>query len=192
VKGTPARIAALAARLALAAALVAPAARAQEAGPPANTLPLVEGTRVRIRAPAVYLGRRIEGSVLRLLVDTVVVDTAPEWRTHRFFGGSTIPLDSLRRVRVHVDSIRQLQVSTGRSRLAGATRWVIRGAVIGALIGGIANTPQRNPTMRDVGDGIIIGAPVGAAIGLVYGLFNPGDLWRTVSLPAIGMRRLGR
>lgn len=187
------RLTALGSRLALAAAFgLAPVAPAAIAQPVVRPLPLEEGTRVRIQAPSVNLGRRIEGSVLRLVLDTVVVDTAPDWRTHRFFGGSTIPLDSLRRIRVHVDSIRRLQVSTERSRLTSTARWFVRGAIFGALIGGISSTPQRNPTIRDIGDGALIGAPVGAGIGLLYGLFNPGDRWRDVRLPAIGVRRLGR
>lgn len=191
MKGTIARSVSITALLLVAAALGAPTARAQQPAARADTLPLDEGTRVRVRASSVALGRRVEGSVLRLVLDTVVVDTAPEWRTHRFFGGSTIPLDSLRRVRFHVDSIRELEVSTGRSRIAGATRWIVRGAVLGALVGGFANMPQRNPNIRDIGEGVAVGAPVGAGIGLIYGMFNPGNLWRSVRLPAIGTRRLG-
>lgn len=176
-------VAARAAALLLAGAVAAVDASAQvPRTSDTASLPLAEGTRVRIRAASVNRGRRIEGEVLRRLVDTVVIDTAPDWRTHRFFGGSTIPLDSLRRVLVPVDSIRELQVGVGRSRFTSARRNVIRGAIIGGIIGGMANLPQRNPSLRDLGEGASIGLPVGAVIGLVYGVLLPGDRWRTVPL----------
>ena len=182
--------AARAAVLLLAAAVAAGDARAQ--APRADTaagLPLAEGTRVRIRAASVNRGRRIEGSVLRRALDTVVVDTAPDWRTHRFFGGSTIPLDSLRRVPVPVDSIRELQVGIGRSRFTSARRGLVRGAIIGGVIGALANTPQRNPSLRDMGEGFTVGLPIGAGVGLLYGVLFPGDRWRTVPLGPRGGAR---
>ncbi|MFL5581584.1 MAG: hypothetical protein ACJ8AO_14550 [Gemmatimonadaceae bacterium] len=186
--GMNARTAARRARfaaLALAASLAAAPAGAQApTADPATGLPLAEGTRVRVRATNVNRGRRIEGSVFHLIVDTVVVDTAPEWRTHRIFGASTIPLDSLRRVPVPVRDIQELQVGMGPSRFVSVRRNVIRGAIVGALVGGLANTPQRNPSLRDVEEGAAVGLPIGAGLGFLWGIAFPSDRWRTIPLPS--------
>ena len=135
----------------------APCAAQATAGQYAEVLP---GARVRITAPGVVAGRYV-GTVLSRPADTVVVANS---------GGA--------QVRVPIASMTALEVSRGKSRMAGFTRGLIWGAPIGLGFGLLTMSTVEG---TDQGDGqtwgqgewaaysALSGAIWGGAIGALVG-----------------------
>jgi hypothetical protein len=184
---------ALVACLALFAA-PAGAAVAQEAFPARSAAPRAEdalratfapGTRVRIDAPTVSR-ERIVGTVRALRADSIVLDTADAQRESRMFFPTTVLVEDYRRVTLAVGEVAHMERSRGRSRLLGALKTGIRGALIAGTIAGLGSLSAGSRdgiTLRDftrgAGEGAVLGIAIGGSFGWAYG----SERWQPVAVP---------
>lgn len=163
----------------------APTAPTPAAQAPDSTTPLdarlATGTRVRI-ALSSYRGARVEGTIDSVLPRAFVVDTA-EQRQFLIFSPGPPLIDRYRIMRVGFDEIEQVEVSTGSSRWRGALRWGLVAAALGAGINALSNSPERNPTSRDMLGAATEGAIIGGVLGGGFGYLQGRERWRTVAAP---------
>lgn len=141
------------------------------------------GTRVRVRASE--LGKhRIVGTVVKASQDSVVVDTADTFRERRFFNPAPILVDRFRRVALPVASVDSLEVSMGRSRVLGAVKGSVAGALLGGLYVGMSGlSGYGSPSFRRFSRGFTQGAAAGAVVGVPIGWVFRGERWMRVSVP---------
>lgn len=115
---------------------------------------LEPGTRVRVTGT----DRRVAGDVAFADADSVVVATE--------YGRTVVP----------AASIRQVEVSGGRSWLRGGVRGAATGALaMGAVFGAIVLLDGGDAGWTGVGVGV--GAALGAPIGFVIGGLTGGERW---------------
>ena len=137
-----------------------PCAAQIAAGQYAEVLP---GARVRITAPGVVAGRYV-GTVLSRPADTVVVANS---------GGA--------QVRVPIASMTSLEVSRGKSRMAGFTRGLMWGAPIGLGFGLVTMSTVDG---TDQGDGQTWGQGEWAAYSALS-----GAIWGGIIGAVVGRER---
>ena len=181
------------ARIALAAlgiaSLGAPTvAYAQQPGTPApaapdpHNAPFVKGAILRITART--LGSEpVVGTVDSLRGDVVVLDTVAPRTSGGLFSGGTVPVDEYRYIAIRAGDMRQVEVREGTSKISGAWRYGMWGALIGGVVFGIGNAPQTNPSASDFVAGFVPGAITGAVIGTAYGMYSGRERWKKIDGP---------
>ena len=130
------------------------------------------GARVRILADG-YGRDRIVGTITAMTPDSIVLDTADVWAQQRVLNPAPIIVDEFRHMSLDVAQVDSVEVSTGRSRLRGAVKGMLRGAIIGGLyVGFSAMSGRRNPNFRmfmgGFGQGVALGGAIGAPVGSVF------------------------
>lgn len=143
------------------------------------------GTRVRVDAPKVSRDR-IVGTVRAIRADSIVLDTVDVQRQERMFFPSTVLVEDYRRVTLAVSEVANMERSRGRSRILGAIKTGIRGALIAGVIGGLGSLSAGSRdgiTLRDftrgAGEGAMLGIAIGGSFGWAYG----SERWQPVSVP---------
>ena len=154
--------------LLVAAALLPSAALSQ-----VPSLPV--GIRVRVKAPSVFEGSRV-GTFRSYSGDTVHVATARE-RTDADSG-------VVRDLHIPWAQLQRLDVSSGKSRSAGAMRGLALGAIAGFVFGVGVTTIGDTGIAED--DPILVGviggafAAIGGTASAAIGSFFPRDRWQRV------------
>jgi hypothetical protein len=133
----------------------------------AQALPVLpEGTRVRVRGPALPAGS-LTGNVTFATTDSMAV-----------LGPRGV-------VRLAQPDINRVEVSRGRSHVRGALKGTLVGGLVGAvgmaMIGSIgdANGADEGQTISGTGAGFIIGMFVGPPVGALIGGVRGIERWRT-------------
>jgi hypothetical protein len=180
----------LALALALAAAAPAAAAGAQQRDTTARdtTRPaalqdprLVPGTRIRVTLRNLR-DARFAGRIDSVLAQAFVLDTADR-RSVLFIAPAPELLPAFRQTRVRYEDIQRLEISRGASRTRGAVIGGLIGAAAGGLLTSLNDTPQLNPSGRDVGKAAVSGIVVGGLIGGIAGYWIARERWAPIPWP---------
>jgi hypothetical protein len=173
-----------------AAAVAAPAGRAaaQERDTTAAARPaalqdprLVPGTRIRVTLRNLR-DARFTGRIDSVLAQAFVLDTADR-RSVLFIAPAPELLPPFRQARIRYDDIERLEISRGASRTRGAVIGGLIGAAAGGLLTSLNDTPQLNPSGRDVGRAAVGGVIVGGLLGGLVGAWIARERWATLPWP---------
>jgi hypothetical protein len=155
----------------VACSLLALSAEARSHEQPASLLPVSVGSRVRLQAPMVVLGR-IEGTVIKLDGKSLLVA-----------GSERTP------VSVPRQAITQLEVSHGRHghALLGMGMGAAIGAVLGAAVGSTGCVPAVGCGDSYSGGAAALGALGGGLWGAGIGALIRTERWSAVPLGQVGV-----
>lgn len=142
---------------------------------------VIEGTRVRVRAPSLRRDRYI-GRVDSLEAGRMVLDTAAA-RTRLGFDTGPILVDQYRLVTIPLTAVETIEVTGGRDARRSTFKYAIFGALVGALATGLGGLPEVNPGFSDFVDGLPVGAVIGSVAGGIVGFALGGERWLPARIP---------
>ena len=157
-------------------------AAAQQARPAGvQPVPVVQGTRVRLRAPSLRREPYV-GAVERIEGGEITLDTAGVRRRLGFEMGPVL-VESYRRVTLRSSAIEQVEVSVGRTTRGSTLKGALIGGLGGALLVGFGQMPEVNPQFKDFLRTAPIGLGVGAVGGAIVGFLLGSERWAPGELP---------
>jgi hypothetical protein len=139
------------------------------------------GSRVRVFAPDLRSDRYV-GRVDSLDTQAMVLDTTGT-RIRLGLDMGPVLVDQYRHVTIRLSSIREIEVSGGRTTRGATIRGMVVGGLLGGLLWGLGNLPEVNPGAGDFIKGFPAGAVVGGVLGGAVGYALGGERWYRAAVP---------